>query len=37
MTLPTVYLPHGAGPCFFMDWQRGPAGTWDRTAPTCAA
>lgn len=32
MTLPTVYLPHGAGPCFFMAWQRGPADTWDRTA-----
>lgn len=32
MTLPTVFLPHGAGPCFFMDWTRGPADTWDRTA-----
>lgn len=32
MTLPTVYLPHGAGPCFFMEWRRGPADTWDRTA-----
>lgn len=32
MTLPTVYLPHGAGPCFFMEWGRGPADTWDRTA-----
>lgn len=32
MRLPTVYLPHGAGPCFFMDWTRGPADTWDRTA-----
>lgn len=31
-TLPTVYLPHGAGPCFFMAWGRGPADTWDRTA-----
>ncbi|WP_458524416.1 DODA-type extradiol aromatic ring-opening family dioxygenase [Onishia taeanensis] len=28
--LPTVFLPHGAGPCFFMDWQ--PAGLWDRMA-----
>lgn len=27
MTLPTVYLPHGGGPCFFMDWT--PAGMWD--------
>lgn len=26
--LPTIFLPHGAGPCFFMDWQ--PAGTWTR-------
>ena len=25
---PTIFVPHGAGPCFFMDWQ--PAGTWDR-------
>jgi aromatic ring-opening dioxygenase catalytic subunit (LigB family) len=32
MTLPTVFLPHGAGPCFFMEWGRGPADTWDRTA-----
>lgn len=32
MRLPTVYLPHGAGPCFFMPWTRGPADTWDRTA-----
>ncbi|WP_192036179.1 class III extradiol ring-cleavage dioxygenase [Halomonas sp. YLGW01] len=28
--LPTVFLPHGAGPCFFMDWQ--PAGLWDAMA-----
>jgi len=32
MTLPTLFIPHGAGPCFFMDWTRGPADTWDRTA-----
>ena len=32
MTLPTLYIPHGAGPCFFMDWTRGPADTWDATA-----
>ncbi len=25
--LPSVFIPHGAGPCFFMDWP--PAGTWD--------
>lgn len=28
--LPTVFVPHGAGPCFFMDWD--PADTWDRMA-----
>ncbi|HMM65747.1 MAG TPA: class III extradiol ring-cleavage dioxygenase [Dokdonella sp.] len=28
--LPTIFLPHGAGPCFFMDWP--PAGSWDRMA-----
>jgi aromatic ring-opening dioxygenase catalytic subunit (LigB family) len=28
--LPTIFLPHGAGPCFFMDWP--PAGTWDAMA-----
>ncbi len=26
---PTIYIPHGGGPCFFMDWTRGPADTWD--------
>lgn len=26
--MPTVFVPHGAGPCFFMDWN--PPGTWDR-------
>jgi len=30
--LPTLFIPHGAGPCFFMDWTRGPADTWARTA-----
>src|SRR5690606_14271895 len=25
---PSLFLPHGAGPCFFMDWQ--PAHTWQR-------
>lgn len=30
--MPTLYLPHGAGPCFFMDWRMGPANTWDKTA-----
>ncbi len=32
MSLPTLFIPHGAGPCFFMDWTRGPADTWNRTA-----
>jgi len=30
--LPTLYLPHGGGPCFFMDWTMGPPNTWDRMA-----
>ena len=30
--MPTLYLAHGGGPCFFMDWTMGPANTWDRTA-----
>ncbi len=25
---PTVYIPHGGGPCFFMDWN--PADMWDQ-------
>src|SRR5471030_2144928 len=24
---PTVYIPHGGGPCFFMDWT--PSNMWD--------
>lgn len=27
---PTLYIPHGGGPCFFMDWTMGPADTWDK-------
>lgn len=27
---PVLYIPHGAGPCFFMDWS--PADTWDAMA-----
>jgi aromatic ring-opening dioxygenase catalytic subunit (LigB family) len=27
--LPTWYIPHGGGPCFFMDWTMGPAATWE--------
>ncbi len=30
--LPTVFIPHGGGPCFFMDWTMGPADTWDDLA-----
>ncbi|MET0294635.1 MAG: class III extradiol ring-cleavage dioxygenase, partial [Phenylobacterium sp.] len=30
--LPTLFVPNGAGPCFFMDWTRGPADAWDATA-----
>src|SRR4051812_43217377 len=32
MTLPTLFIPHGAGPCFFMEWTRGRPDEWDRTA-----
>jgi aromatic ring-opening dioxygenase catalytic subunit (LigB family) len=28
--MPTLYIPHGAGPCFFMNWN--PADAWDRMA-----
>lgn len=28
--LPTFFIPHGGGPCFFMDWD--PADAWDKTA-----
>ncbi len=27
--LPTYFIPHGGGPCFFMDWTYGPADTWN--------
>ncbi len=30
--LPTLYIPHGGGPCFFMDWTMGPPDTFDRMA-----
>ncbi len=30
--LPTMFIPHGGGPCFFMDWTMGPPDTWDRLA-----
>lgn len=28
--MPTWFIPHGAGPCFFMEWN--PIHEWDRTA-----
>ncbi len=28
---PAIFLPHGGGPCFFMDWTWGPADTWLKT------
>lgn len=28
--MPTLYLPHGGGPCFFMEWN--PPDEWDRMA-----
>ena len=29
---PTFYLPHGGGPCFFMENTRGPADMWEPMA-----
>src|ERR1700676_3033152 len=28
---PVLFLPHGGGPCFFMDWTWGPPDTWHAT------
>ncbi|HLY41286.1 MAG TPA: class III extradiol ring-cleavage dioxygenase [Terracidiphilus sp.] len=28
---PSLFIPHGGGPCFFMDWTWGPADTWQPT------
>ena len=28
--MPTLFIPHGGGPCFFMDWNMGPADTWQK-------
>ncbi len=28
---PALFIPHGGGPCFFMDWTWGPADTWLKT------
>ena len=30
MMQPSVFIPHGGGPCFFMDWD--PPNTWDNMA-----
>lgn len=30
--LPALFIPHGGGPCFFMEWTMGPADTWDNMA-----
>ncbi len=30
--LPTLFIPHGGGPCFFMEWTMGPPDTWDNMA-----
>ncbi len=29
---PSLFIPHGGGPCFFMDWKMGPKDTWDNLA-----
>lgn len=33
-TMPSYFIPHGGGPCFFMDWSitGDPADTWNTTA-----
>ncbi len=28
---PAMFLPHGGGPCFFMDWTWGPPDSWEAT------
>jgi len=28
---PSLFIPHGGGPCFFMDWTWGTADTWHAT------
>ena len=30
--LPTFYIPHGGGPCFFMDWEGPGPNPWTRLA-----
>jgi aromatic ring-opening dioxygenase catalytic subunit (LigB family) len=34
-SLPTLFIPHGGGPCFFMDWN--PPDTWKNLAAWLAA
>jgi aromatic ring-opening dioxygenase catalytic subunit (LigB family) len=29
---PSLYIPHGGGPCFFMEWTMGPPDMWDGMA-----
>ncbi|HXU17805.1 MAG TPA: class III extradiol ring-cleavage dioxygenase [Terriglobales bacterium] len=28
---PSLFIPHGGGPCFFMKWTMGPPETWEKT------
>jgi len=28
---PSLFIPHGGGPCFFMKWTMGPPDTWNKT------
>jgi aromatic ring-opening dioxygenase catalytic subunit (LigB family) len=28
---PSLFIPHGGGPCFFMEWTMGPPETWEKT------
>jgi aromatic ring-opening dioxygenase catalytic subunit (LigB family) len=30
--MPVYFIPHGGGPCFFMEWTNGPKDTWNKTA-----
>lgn len=29
---PSLFIPHGGGPCFFMEWTMGRADSWDSMA-----
>lgn len=35
--MPTLYIPHGGGPCFFMEWTMGPPDTWQKMENWLAA